>query len=53
MKRLKCILSVPKEKYTVANVIVGNIYEQIEGYDDSNDYFLKDESGRYIYYDKK
>lgn len=52
MKILKCIKEVSKETHVVTDVIIGNVYEQFEGYDDSDDYYIKDESGKYRYYDK-
>ena len=52
MIKLKCIKEVPSSKYVASDVIVGNVYPQFEGYNDSDDYYIKDESGRYRYYDK-
>lgn len=45
-------MRVPKETHVITDVIVGNVYEQFEGYDDCDDYYIKDESGKYRYYDK-
>ena len=41
-----------QKTHVVTDVIIGNVYEQLEGYDDFDDYYIKDESGKYRYYDK-
>jgi len=52
MKKLKCILEVPKETHVATGVTVGKVYEQEDGYDDVDDYYILDDSGIKRYYDK-
>jgi hypothetical protein len=52
MKKLKCIIEVPEEKYTVTDVTVGKTYEQDNDYPDIDDYCIIDDTGQKRYYDK-
>ena len=52
MKILKCIMAVPRTTHVVTDVTVGKVYEQNEGYEDCDDYYLKDDTGKYRYYEK-
>jgi hypothetical protein len=51
MKKLRCI-SLPKFKRNLPSITLGKIYEQEYGYDDSDDYWIIDDSGRKIYWEK-
>jgi hypothetical protein len=52
MKKLKCIMAVPRTTHVVTDVTIGEIYEQYPDYDDCDDYYVKDNTGNYRYYDK-
>jgi hypothetical protein len=52
MKKLKCIKEVPEKTHVATFVTVGNVYEQENNYDDTDDYYILDDSGIKKYYDK-
>ena len=52
MKKLKCILEVPKDVYSSNHTTVGKVYLQRNSYDDITDYFIIDDTGKERYYEK-
>ena len=45
-------MAVPRTTHVVTDVTLGKIYEQYPDYDDCDDYYVKDNTGNYRYYDK-
>ena len=52
MKKLECILEVSKKTHVATDVTIGQIYEQDDDYNDCDDYYIKDNTGKKRYYDK-
>lgn len=50
---VKCITEVPQDKFTEFNVTVGLIYEVKENYDCVDDFYIKDDTGNFNYYEKQ
>lgn len=51
MKKLRCI-QLPEFERNVPSITVGKIYRQDSDYDDSDDHYIIDDSGRKIYWEK-
>ena len=53
MKLLRCIKDVPIATNSVTDVTIGKIYEQADDYDDCDDYYIRDDTGKIHYYEKQ